>query len=148
MPKINRLYKFAMAVSKRCGISHATLEVAIPAVFDEIRQMLAEGDKQGFIIESFGTFVVKQMPAREYHYNNPKKGIDRIVPLPPKKIIKLSPARNLQREVDAGQFDPSRQSFVWNPDDPRPRYIAHMKYKKRKEGATIAKDGQMRYDKQ
>ena len=57
-PKSHRLRKLASAVSKRSGISLQTLEVAIPAIFDEIRHQLAEGD-QYVIIESFGTFDVE-----------------------------------------------------------------------------------------
>ena len=103
------LRKFAAAVVKRSGICQATVEQVLPAIFDEIRYQLCEGQYPCVPIESFGTFAVITKPEREYPYNH--KGVKKIVHLPAKKVLKFAPTKNLQREVDAGQYDPSRSAF-------------------------------------
>ena len=110
--------RLAADVSKRCGISPATVEVVLPAVFDEIRYRLIEGKYPCVPIDSFGTFGVYTKPARRYHYYRPSKGIDRWVDLPPKKVLKFVAAYNLRRELNAGEYDPTRKSFTRHPKDP------------------------------
>ena len=118
--------RFAADVVKRSGICQATVEAVLPHVFDEIRSRLAEGRYPCVPIESFGTFGVVDIPAREYH--NTYKGQNRLVQLPPRKRFKFYPTRNLTREIEAGQFDPSRRSFVHHSDDPTIRKREKMKY--------------------
>lgn len=110
------LHKMAQAVSQRSGISIATLEVALPAIFDEIRQTLCEGKWRAVSIESFGSLTVKRVPQRHYTRRF-KDGHTEVVELPEKLTVKFLPSRNLRREVDASKFDPTRQSFVVHPDD-------------------------------
>ena len=125
----NSLTKMARKISNRSGIAMPTVEVVLQATFDEWRQELAEGSGQ-VLVESFGTISVKDVPARSYHYNRPEKGIDKMVSLPAKKVLKFTATRNLKREVSEGQFDPSRKSFFRHPDDPKIRYGSIHKYKK------------------
>lgn len=122
------LQRFAAAVVKRSGIARPTVEAVLPHIFDEIRYQLTEG---GLCvpIESFGTFAVVDIPERQRHYTY--KGADEIRTLPPKKKLKFAPTRNLQREINNQQFDPSRSSFKRHPDDPPIRKRKHMEYNKR-----------------
>lgn len=110
------LKKFAAAVSKRTGISRATLEVAIPAVFDEIRCQLSEGKRSCVAIDSFGVFYIQDVPERQRRYTYKDK--DELRTYPPDRRLKFRPARNMKRELQAGQFDPSRKSFTRHPKDP------------------------------
>lgn len=130
----------AAAVVKRSGICLSTVEQVLPALFDEIRYQMAEGKKPCIPIESFGTFAIVEKPARQYHYNNPKKGVNRIVDLPPMKTLRFTPTKNMKREVQKGTFDSSRQSFTHHHDDPKIRDRSQMHY--RKHNGLIAKDGQ------
>lgn len=123
------LRHFAAAVVKRSGIARPTVEAVLPAVFDEIRYQLTEG-KLCVPIEGFGTFAVVDIPERQRHYTY--KGADEIRTLPPKKKLKFAPTRNLRREIDAGQFDPSRKSFSRHPNDPPVRARSNMAYNPRK----------------
>ena len=130
----------AKAVAERCGICTATVEVVLPAVFDEIRQRLVEGTYPCVPIDSFGTFAVVNIPARRYHYYRPEKGIDRWVDLPATRRLKFGMAYNLKRELDWQQFDPSRKSFSRHPEDPIIKRRKQMKYRKSRVG--VSKDGQ------
>lgn len=121
---------FAAAVVKRSGIARPTVEALLPHVFDEIRYQLTEGTLC-VPIESFGTFAVVQIPERQRHYTY--GGRDEMRTLPPKKRLKFAPTRNLKREVDAQQFDPSRQSFRRHPNDPYIKKRASMQYNPRKQ---------------
>lgn len=123
------LQRFSAAVTKRCGICQATVEQVLPAVFDEIRYMLIEGNYPCVPIESFGTFGVVDIPEREYHYTYK---CDKIVHLPAKKKLKFYMTRNMRQELERGQFDPTRKSFEHHPDDPRIRKRKQMKYRDRK----------------
>lgn len=110
------LNKLAQAVSKRSGISANTCMVVLPAIFDEIRQTLCEGKYRCVTIESFGTFIVRQIPQRHYTRRMPD-GTTRLVDLPPKLKVAFSPTRNMRCEVEESTFNPTRQSFHLHPDD-------------------------------
>ncbi len=122
---------FIAAVVKRSGISRATVEQVLPAVFDEIRHQLTEG-ALCVPIESFGTFAVVDIPERTYHYTY--GGRDEFRTVPPTKRLKFAPTKNLRREVDAGQYDSSRHSFERHPDDPIIRKRKELKYQKNQKG--------------
>lgn len=129
--------KFAAAVVKRSGLSLATVEVMLPAVFDEIRYQLTEGSLC-VAIEGFGTLYVKDVPEHEYLYN--RNGESRICTVPAKKKIKFAPTRNMTGEVNAGKFDDARHSFVRMPGDPLLRKRQDLRYRpakkyNREEGA-------------
>lgn len=129
LPK-SYLQSFAANVSKRSGISRATVEVVLPHVFDEIRHQLTEGTLC-VPIESFGTFAVVEYPERKRRYTY--KGVDEIRTLPAQLKLKFAPTRNMRREIDAQHFDPERRSFQRHPDDPAIRKRRNMKYNKRSE---------------
>lgn len=114
-PKVY-LYKLAQAVSKRCGISLATCQVVLPALFDEMRYTLCEGKYRCITVESFGTFIVKEIPQRHYTRRLPD-GTTQLVDLPPHLQVAFKPTRNLRYEVEQSKFDPTRESFVVHPDD-------------------------------
>lgn len=118
--------KFAAAVVKRSGISRATVEAVLPHVFDEMRYQLTEGSLC-VPVEGFGTLYVKDVPEHEYLYN--RDGANRVCIVPAKKQIKFAPTRNLTDEVNSGQFDQSRRSFVRMPGDPMLRKRHDMRYK-------------------
>ena len=105
------------------------MEAVLPAVFDQIRFDLTEGELCVYI-EGFGTFAVIDIPERERRYTY--GGRDEIRKLPPKKQLKFAPTRNLRREVTCGKFDPTRKSFSRHPQDPPIRARAHMAYNPRK----------------
>lgn len=132
--------RLVAAVVKESGICRQTVEQVLPAAFDVMRRTLTEGEKQCVMIESFGVFSVKEVPQRRYHYVRPDRGIDRWVDRPPRRILKFTPTRSLRREIEAGQFDPTRRSFSHHPDDPHIR-ATRTAPKKRgpisKAGATI-----------
>ena len=119
----------AANVVQRSGIARPTVEAVLPAVFDEIRYQLTQG---GLCvpIESFGTFAVVSIPERSRRYNY--KGVDELRTYPPEKRLKFAPARNLRLEVDKGEFDPTRKSFLHNPADPPIRRRSNMAYNTRK----------------
>lgn len=110
------LKKFAAAVVKRSGICQATVEAVLPAVFDEIRCQLSEGKRSCVAIDSFGVFYVMDVPERQRRYTY--KGNDELRTYPPDRRLKFRPARNMKRELQSGQFDPSRKSFSRHPKDP------------------------------
>lgn len=110
------LYKLSQAVSKRCGISIATCQVVLPALFDEMRFALCEGDYRCVAVESFGSFIVKQLPKRHYNRRQPDGSVH-LIDLPPRLQVTFKPTRNLRREVEASRYDPTRESFVCHPDD-------------------------------
>ena len=139
MPK-QHLQKFAARVTKRCGICQATVEQVLPAIFDEIRQMMVEEEYPCVPIDSFGTFSVIKKPARRYHYYRPSKGIDRWVDLPPKRHLKFLMAYNMRREFQEGKFDPTRKAFTRHPDDPIIRKRREMRYQKRDTREPIPKN--------
>lgn len=118
----------ARRVSKRSGICVPTTEVVLQALIDEWREVLCEGDGT-VLICSFGTFTIKEVPARSYHYNRPDMGIDEIRQLPPKRQVKFIPTRNFAREVQNEKVDPTRKSFYRHPDDPGMRYRCSVRYK-------------------
>ena len=117
-----------MAIVRASGIARPTVEQVLPHAFDYIRRELVEGEKQCVAIESFGTFSIKEIPEREFHYTY--KGKSEIKHLPAKRVLKFSPTKNLKREVDERRFDPTRQSFTRHPDDPNIRLRAKFKYNK------------------
>ena len=123
------LHRFAAAIVKRSGIARPTVEAVLPHIFDEIRYQLTEG-KLCVPIESFGTFAVVDIPERQRHYTY--GGRDEMRTLPPKKKLKFAPTRNLRREINAGQFDPTRKSFYRHPNDPPVRARSNMAYNPRK----------------
>lgn len=116
---------FIAAVVRRSGICRATCEQVVPAVLDEIRFQLVEG-KQYVAIESFGTFAIKELPLRQHLYTY--KGKTELRTLQPKKVIKFAPTRNMRNEVQAGQYDPERRSFVHHPKDPLIRKRSALRY--------------------
>ena len=120
--------KFVADVVKRSGIARPTVEALLPHVFDEIRYRLCEGKTPSIQIESFGTIAVTDKPAHDYRYTY--KGANRVSHVPAQKVIKFAPARNLKREIAAGQFDPTRRSFVHHPADPALRKRHNMGYQK------------------
>lgn len=124
--------RLAKAVTKRSGICQATVEQVLPAVFDEIRFQLIEGRYHCVPIESFGTFGIIEIPEREYHYTY--KGADEMRTLPPTKRLKFYPTRSMRREIENGQFDPTRQSFKRHMEDPAIRKRKNMKYQPNKHG--------------
>ena len=134
----NSLTKMARLISKRSGICLPTVEVVLQAAFDEWRWQLTEGPGM-VLVESFGSIAVKEIPSRSYHYCRPEKGIDGIVQLPGKRVLKFKPTRNLSREVEQQQFDPSRKSFFRHPDDPKPRSRPGRNIKKRTQVYKIGK---------
>ena len=124
------LQKLAAAIVKRSGIARPTVEALLPHVFDEIRYILTEGN-QCVPIESFGTFAVIDVPARERKYTY--KGKNEIHNLPATKRLKFKPTSSMKREIDALRFDPTRRSFSRHPDDPKIRKRASMRYNPRKD---------------
>ena len=126
------LQRFASAVVKRSGICQATVEQVLPAVFDEIRYRLVEGEYPCVPIDSFGTFAVIDVPERQFHYTY--KGADEWRTLPPQKRLKFVMTRNLKRELQEGRFDPTRRSFSRHPDDPIIRRRQQMAYHPNKHG--------------
>lgn len=124
------LRQFVAAVVKRSGIALPTVEAVLPHIFDEIRYQLAEG-KRCVRIESFGTFAVVDIPERQRRYTY--GGRNEIRTYPPMKRLKFAPAANLNNEICAERFDPSRQSFTRFPGDPPLRYRSSMGYNHRKE---------------
>lgn len=109
------LNRFASAVSKRCGICSATVKQVLPAVFDEIRYQVCEGKRNCVQIDSFGTFLLIDIPEREYHYTYK---CDKIVHLPATKKFKFVPAKNVKEEGEQAKFDPTRTAFRRRPSDP------------------------------
>ena len=140
------LYKLAQAVSKRCGISLATCQVVLPALFDEMRQTLCEGKYRCVTVESFGSFVVRQRPARHYKRIE-KDGTTRLVELPSGLIVKFLPANNLKREVAESRFDPTHEAFSLFPGEHgiRVRKAIESKSKKRQK-LFIGLDGMVEID--
>lgn len=135
------LSKFAKAVTMRSGICQATVEQVLPAVFDEIRFQLIEGRYHCVPIESFGTFGIVDIPERQYRYTY--CGKDEVRTLPPTKRLKFYPTRSMRREIENGQFDPSRQSFKRNLSDPPIRKRNKMQYQPKRgvyKGATTFLD--------
>ena len=124
------LQKFAAAIVKRSGIARPTVEALLPHIFDEIRQILTEGDYPCVPIEGFGTFAVIDKPERTRKYTY--KGKNEIHVLPAKKVLKFTPTKNMKREIANGRFDPTRKSFSRHPDDPKIRKRAAMRYNPRK----------------
>ena len=122
------LTKFAAAVVKRSGIAKPTVEAVLPAIFDQIRYELTEGNLC-VPVEGFGTFAVIDKPERKRRYTY--KGKNEIHTLPAKKVIKFTPTKNLKREVDAQHFDPTRRAFWHHPEDPKIRKRCDMQYNKR-----------------
>lgn len=110
------LYKLALAVSKRSGISISTCQVVIPALFDEMRYMLCEGQYRCVSVESFGTLTVKELPKRHYNRWFPDGHVE-AVDLPNKLTLKFLPSHNMRQEVEQSKFDPSRHAFALHPDD-------------------------------
>lgn len=134
------LNKLAKLVSKRSGICIATCEQVIPALFDEIRYQLCEGDCRCVPIESFGTFGVVDIPEREYPYDY--KGVKKMRRLPAKKRMKFYSARHMRLEIESSHCDTSRQAFVRHPDDPPIRKLNAMRYRSMK---TKVHKGRMRF---
>lgn len=110
------LHQLALAVSRRSGISVATCMVVLPALFDEMRQTLAEGRWRAVSVESFGSLIVRQKPLRHYTRRFPD-GHTEVVELQPVLRVSFMPSRNLRREVETSTFDPTRKSFEVHPDD-------------------------------
>ena len=125
---------FISAVVKRSGICRATVEIVLRATFDETRFQLAEGS-QCVPIESFGTFAVVDMPERQYRCI--KDGQPVVRTIPPKRRLKFAPTKNLRREIEQQQYDPSRRSFVHHVDDPFLRTRKALKYKGSKQGLVL-----------
>ncbi len=121
------LQRLVSVISRESGICRPTVEVVLPVVFDVIRRELVEGPRHCVMIESFGTFAMIDVPEREHLYTY--KGLHEMRRLPPTKRLKFAPTRNLRREVDAGQFDPTRRSFKHHPSDPPIRNRAQMAYR-------------------
>ena len=124
------LQKLAANIVKRSGICKATVEAVLPAVFDEIRYQLTEGSYPCVPIEGFGTFAVINRPEHEYLYNY--HGANEVRTVPARRQLKFNPTHNMQREVEAGKFDPTRKSFSRHPDDRPIRKRNDMRYKKGK----------------
>ena len=139
------LHKLAQAVSRRSGISINTCLVVLPALFDEMRYMLCEGDYRCVTVESFGTLTVKERPRRHYRRLFPD-GTSQLIELPPKLIVKFLPTANLRREVEQSRFDPTRQSFVIHPDDHGIRTRKAVKSKAKKHDMFFAIDGVVKRD--
>lgn len=139
------LYRLALAVSKRSGISIATCQVVLPALFDEMRYMLCEGNYRCVTVESFGTLVVRQRPARHYKRIE-KDGTTRMVELPPRLIVKFLPANNLKREVAESHFDPTHKAFALFPGEHGIRVRKAIESKGKKKRIFIAMDGLVELD--
>lgn len=123
---------FISAVVKRSGICRATVEQVLPAVFDEIRYQLSEGAGK-VPIESFGTFIVVDIPERQYHYTY--GGRNEIRTCPATQRLKFAPTRNMRREViETHKFDPSRRSFTHHYDDPPLRKKNKLGYNNKQKG--------------
>ena len=135
MGKVHYYKNFVKAVSKRTGLTCATLEVAIPAVFDELRWILCESDNPCLPIESFGTFAIIDIPERDRQYTY--KGKSELRHLPAKQKLKFSPTRNMRREIEERHFDESRQAFVRHPDDPPIRKRGEMQRRKKHPAFSI-----------
>ena len=123
------LQKFAAAIVKRSGIARPTVEALLPHVFDEIRYQLCESDNPCIPIEGFGTFAVIDKPERHRRYTY--KGKNEIHVIPPKKVLKFTPTKNMKREIDAQKFDPTRRAFYHHPADPKIRKRCDMRYNPR-----------------
>lgn len=129
---------FIASVVKRSGICRATVEQVMPAVFDELRYQLSEG--YGFVpIESFGTFIVQDIPARRHQYNY-KSETPQYRILPATQRLKFYPTKNLRREVlELHQYDHTRRSFVHDPHDPPMKRRKELRYHPLKPGQQISK---------
>jgi len=120
------LKKLAANIVQRSGLSRPTVEALLPHVFDEIRHQLCEGNYKCVPIESFGTFAVIERPEHKYLYHRGDVKVEHTVPA--KRVIRFAPTRNMQREVEAQQMDPSRKSFSRHPDDRAIRKRKNMRY--------------------
>ena len=139
------LHKLAQAVSRRSGISINTCLVLLPAIFDEMRQTLCEGRYRCVTVESFGSFVVRQRPARHYKRIE-KDGTTHMVELPPRLIVKFLPANNLKREVAESRFDPTHEAFALFPGEHGIRVRKAIESKGKKKKVFIAMDGLVELD--
>lgn len=127
---VNKIHfrRMVMAIVRESGICRQTVEQVLPVAFDIIRRELVEGEKQWVAIESFGTFAIKEVPEREHLYTY--KGKSEMRHLPAKRVLKFSPTKNFNNEVNYRKFDSTRKSFTHHPDDPPIRVRAKFKYKK------------------
>lgn len=135
--------RLAAAIVERSGICRATVEAVLPHVFDAIRYEIVEGRYHCVPIESFGTFYSHVKPKRRYH--NTYKGADEWREIPEKRFFKFAPTRNMRREMEKGEYDPSRRSFTRHPDDPAIRKRREMRYRPKRgdipmDGMTIDGD--------
>ena len=127
---VNKIHfrRMVMAIVRESGICRQTGEQVLPVAFDVIRRELVEGEKQWVAIESFGTFAIKEVPEREHLYTY--KGKSEMRHLPAKRVLKFSPTKNFNNEVNYRKFDSTRKSFTHHPDDPPIRVRSSIKYQK------------------
>ena len=144
LPQQN-LKKFAAAVVKRSGICRATVEQVLPAVFDEIRYQLCEAKRPCVPIDSFGTFAVIDVPERTRRYTYKDK--DELRTYPAEKRLKFRPTKSMKRELQQGQFDPTRRSFTRHPKDPIIRKRSQMHYQGGREPIHIGNQEKAPVDK-
>lgn len=131
--------RLVAATVKKSGICRQTVEQVLPAFIDVVREQLTESEKRCVMIESFGTFAVKEILPRRYHYVRKEQGIDEWIDRPAKKVLKFAPTRNMRREIEAGRFDPTRRAFEHHPEDPHMR--TRRDIQKRNLRTPIAKAG-------
>lgn len=110
------LYKLARAVSKRSGICVVTCQVVIPALFDEMRYMLCEGQPRCVSVESFGSLVVKKTPSSRFNRRTPDGHVE-TVEIPSKLTVKYLPSRHMRLEVEQSKYDSTRHAFALHSDD-------------------------------
>lgn len=117
----------AVAVQKRCGVHHATVEQVLVAFIDEVRYRVVEDRWHCVPIESFGTFALKELPERQHMYGY--HGERKMHTLPPKNLMKFCPTKNMRLDVEAGKIDWSRRSWQRHPQDPMIRRRCDMRYR-------------------
>lgn len=87
--------EFIDKVAKRSGLSKKDATSAVNAVFEILKERLAEGDK--LTIPGFGSFFVAQRSERKGR--NPQTGQEIIIPA--KKVPKFRASSNLRAKINA-----------------------------------------------
>lgn len=82
--------ELASQVANNLGVSKKTASLVVNAVFDNIAQALAQGDKVE--LRGFGSFTVRRRDARQGR--NPRTG--ELVRVPAKKVPFFKPGKDLK----------------------------------------------------
>ncbi len=79
-------------------VSKARIREIYDAVFEGITSALMEGDKQRFLVNSFGTFEVKHRAARKGRNPRTKEPLD----IPASTTVSFRPAQALKEKLNKG----------------------------------------------